>query len=199
MLGFLDDVTSPEWLDVIESVALIVGGFWVAYTYWRSRKGQASVGIEPTTRLHRDPGSGEHVLLVKLRIRNSSSILFRYEKATATLMDASHRSEDGLLLLIPFAEEDPLIPLYSDVSKDPNEVEQGRSFIPGGGLSLEPGESADTELAFVLDEESLGLMAMQVMIGGKQGRIGRRSYWWSTFFYVDPADSTDVEPEEGTS
>lgn len=202
--GFGDpmtDWTFDRWIDVFQTAALIGGGFWVAYTYWRFRRGQVSVGIHPTVRIHRDPRTEEPILLVRLRLRNSSRILFRYRKATATLLDASQRTDDGDLRLVPFAEDDPFIPLYSDISEDPSELSAGRTFVLGPGLSLEPGEYADTELAFLLREDELALMAMQVMVEGKQGKLGWRSYWWATFFYIDPTQDSSLItgiPEETT-
>lgn len=182
-------LTFAQWIDIIQTVGLLGGGMWVAYTYWRFRKGQVSVGIEPAVVLHRDPSTNEPVLLVRLRILNSSNILFRYRRATATLLDASTRTPDGSLQLVPFAEEDPFIPLYADISKDPVRISKGEVFeiADRSGLSLEPGEYADTGLAFVLSQD-LGLMALHVMIEGRQGRLGRRSYWWASFFYVDPME-----------
>lgn len=184
------DLAFAQWIDIIQTFGLLGGAMWVAYTYWRFRKGQVSVGIEPTVRLHRDPSTDEPVLLVRLRILNSSNILFRYRRATATLLDASTRTPDGSLQLVPFAEEDPFIPLYADISKDPVRIGKGEVFeiADKSGLSLEPGEYADTELAFVLTQD-LGLMALHVMIEGRQGRLGRRSYWWASFLYLDPTIS----------
>lgn len=187
-------LTFIQWISVLQTVGLLGGGLWVAYTYWRFRKGQVSVGIEPTVRLHRDPATREQVLLVRLRIRNSSNILFRYQTATATLLDASQRTGDGNLQLVPFAEEDPFIPLYADVSKSPEHIARGEIFDVSArsGLSLEPGEYADSELAFLLGDDDPRLMAMHVTIEGQRGRLGRRSYWWGTFFYVDPTSASDV-------
>jgi hypothetical protein len=126
-------------------------------------------------------------------MRNSSSILFRYQTATATLLDASGRTDEGILRLAPFAQEDPFVPLYADISRDPQKIAEGKVFEieEKSGLSLEPGEYADTELAFQLGSD-IGLMAMHVMVEGKQGRLGRRSYWWASFFYLDPTDPSSI-------
>lgn len=188
VVGAMLSLTFSQWISIIQTIGLLFGGLWVAYTYWRFRKGQVSVGIEPAARLHRDPVTDEQVLLVRLRLRNSSNILFRYQTAAATLLDASQRTAEGDLQLSPFAEEDPLIPLFAEVSKDPAHIERGEVFdiTASSGIILEPGEYADSELAFLLKDKEPGLMAMHVTVEGKQGLLGRRSFWWGSFFYIDP-------------
>ena len=160
-----------QWMQIAQTALIAVGGFWAIYLYWRSRKGQASVGIESQIRLHRDPRMRHLVLLTWLRVSNSSSVLFRYEAGTATLLDASQRTDEGDLRLVPFAEDDSFIPLYGEISTDPEAIRDGRLFhLENAGVSLEPGEFVDTELALILEPDDLGLMAMQVMIKGKRGR-----------------------------
>lgn len=181
-------LTFSQWTDLIQAVGLAGASLGAALVFWKSRKGQVSVGLEPRCRIHLSK-DGPAILLVSIRLRNTSNILFRYTSAAATLLDASQRADGGGIRLIPFAEEDPFLPLNSDISEDSVDLLSGRTFRSdvADTLSLEPGEYADGEVAFVLSDQPAALLAMRVMVEGRQGRWGRRPYWWATFFYIDPS------------
>lgn len=88
---------SPGELAIeIAQLALIgVGGAWALYNYRRFRRGQAKISLEPSIRLHHEIQRGQSVLFVRLRLTNTSSVLFRYQQASATLLDASGRTPDN--------------------------------------------------------------------------------------------------------
>lgn len=173
-------------IDGLEVAAILIGGFWALYLYRTRRRGQAIVIIQPRSRVHHDSHSGRRVLLIALRIVNSSGVLFRYARATATLMDASDRLTNGGVSLLPFAEQDPFLSVYGDRVDDQARVLKGELFEMRQEVVLEPDESVDTELAFPLTEERSGLLAMRVLIQGYQRRDKRHPWIWSSFFYIDP-------------
>jgi hypothetical protein len=176
--------------DVAQTVAIVGGGIWALFLYLRYRRGQVRVGIEPSVRLIRGWNDGRALLLVGLRIVNTSRVLYRHREATATVMDARRVAGEGVVRLVPFIQADPFLPVYGDLSDDPEALASGDTFVlEDSDLTLEPGEYVDTEVSFVLDESKLGLMAIQVLIMGSQGKRGRRAHWWGTFFYVDPDES----------
>lgn len=131
-----------EWarvaIDGLKVAAILIGGFWALYLYRTRRRGQAIVTIQPRSRVHHDSHSGRRVLLIALRIVNSSGVLFRYERATATLMDASDRLADGGISLLPFAEQDPFLPVYGDRVDDETRVLKGELFEMRQAVVLEP-------------------------------------------------------------
>lgn len=174
-----------EW---VRTALLAVGGAWALYIYKTSRRGQVQVGIEPQVRFHRDVRPDESILYVRLRITNSSGVLFRYREAVATLLDASERTADGEVRLVPFAQADPFVPVYGRLSVDLTAILRGETFAlgPNQKIMLEPGEHVDSELAFLLRTSEIGPMAMQVSIKGKQWWFWR-AYWWGSFFFIDPA------------
>lgn len=157
-------------LDVYKTGLLAAGGVWALFIYRRTRKGKATVRISGSARLHR-PSRREYVLLIRLTMTNVSAVLCREVQATVTLFSASQRTPAGSVDLLAFAEQDPLV----------NLAEQGR--IDPRGIVLEPGESIDSEMAFVLNR--LELLAMRVLVSGKQSMMGG-FYDWNGFFYLDP-------------
>lgn len=179
-----------DWIQLARTVLLVAGGLWAFYVYRTTRRSEAKLGIEPAVRLHLSTGPRESLLLVRLRMRNTSGVLFRLESARATLLDASGRRDDGSIMLLPIAQQDPVLPVYGEfVADDAQAMAGGAPFAywEGQRISLEPGEFVDAEMAFPLSSVRLALMAMRVTLRGFQGRWGRRPYEWGTFFYVDPA------------
>jgi hypothetical protein len=179
--------------EIAQTVAIVGGGLWALFLYLHGRRGQVRVGIEPSVRLLRDWNDGRAVLLVRFRIVNTSRVLYRHREATATLMDARKMAGEGVVRHVPFIQADPFLPVYGDINDDPEELAAGNTFVlEDSDLTLEPGEYVDTEVSFVLDESKLGLMAIQVLIMGCQGRRSDRAHWWGTFFYVDPAGTAPM-------
>lgn len=189
------------WKLVISGLTLltvVVGGGWALYVWQTTRKGQAQVGFQSSVRLQRNSGPNESLLFLRLRIANTSSVLFRYTEGTATLMDASSRyaavNQPAKVRLLPVDQADPLLPVYGRMSKDPTAIAQGELFdLASDEISLEPGEHVDTEVVFVLRTDRLNLMAVRVLIQGKQGRWSKEDYWWGTFFFANPAWIEDAE------
>lgn len=182
-------LAAADWIDLLQTVLIAISGFWALYTYRSSRKDQARLSIEHAERLHLDPYTSEPVLLLRLTISNPSGTLVRYRNATVTLLDASERTASGDLRLVPFAEDDPFVSVNATISTDPDEIRDGRAFVLGNdfGVTLEPGEAVNSDLAFILNPDNLGLLAVQVMINGRQGRWRRGDIWWGCFFFVDVA------------
>jgi hypothetical protein len=179
-------------------VIAAVGGVWVIYQYRMGRRGEANVEIRPTLRLRET--HDEAILLVHLRISNTSGVQYIHESATATLMDASSRALDGNVRLLPFARKDPLLPVYQTMSKDNSRILAGELFEPfatADAVVLDPKEYVETELAFAL-RHPLNLMALRVTLNGrKRGLVGRdASYEWSTFLFIDPDSLRAVLGEE---
>lgn len=186
-------------VDLASAVLLIVGGIWALYVYRTARRGQAKVAIEPVVRLDRASGENEALLLVRLRIANTSSVLWRHEESLATLINASERTTDGEVRLVPFAQADPFLAVYGTLSDDEREIAEGRLFAYSEGqeISLEPGEFIDSDLAFVLDSGQVDLMAMRVLVRGRQRRFARRHYAWSSFFFIDPNETDNLVTSKG--
>lgn len=186
-------------VDLASAFLLILGGIWALYVYRTARRGQVKVAIEPAVSLDRRFSETESLLLIKLRIANTSSVLWRHEDSLATLIDASATTPAGELRLLPFAQADPFLPVYGALSDDEKEITEGQLFAyyEGQEISLEPGEFIDSELAFVLDSEELGLMAMRVLVRGRQRRLARRRYVWSSFFFIDPNETDILVPSKG--
>jgi hypothetical protein len=175
------------WLGVAELIALVGGGLWALYIYRSSRRGQVSIAIEHSARFVHDFDGGVSVMLLRVRMRNTSGVLWRHQDAIVTVFDARKLADNGAVRLAPFAEDDPFLPLYGVMSDDPNDIPAGDTFryFEGQEISLEPDEAVESELAFRLDPDKLGLMAVKIWFSGLQGRASR-PYEWATFFYVDP-------------
>jgi hypothetical protein len=199
-------LSTADWIDPIKIVLGLIAGLWALYLYWRTRQGQARVAVEPMTRFVGGE-SANAALLVALRITNSSKVAFFYDSAIARLMDASSRAPDGTVVLVPFSEQDPFVPVYGAETGDSEAISQGRLFAidPKEEIMLEPGEAVDTEMAFPLTSPEIGLLAMQVRIQGYQRRVYgwrwvaqflrwkwfsrmmRGRLWvWASFFYIVP-------------
>lgn len=174
-------------IEIAQLTLIAVGGAWALYNYQRFRRAQARVGLEATARLHLGVLPGESLLTIRLRVANASSVLVRVDEAEVVLIDVQGRTRDGGLQLVPFARADPLVAVYGNLSDAPGAIEDGRLFelSDADQLSLEPGENVDGEMAFLLTRTP-DLLAARVLIRGRQGRWGRRPYWWGTFFYIDP-------------
>jgi hypothetical protein len=111
------------------------------------------------------------------------------------LFDASGRTEDGGVLLLPFAEQDPFLPVYGAQVDDEERVLAGELFqMEDETIVLEPGESVDTELAFPLERQPLALLAMRARIQGYERRDRKRPWVWSGFYYLDPSRLTTQLP-----
>jgi hypothetical protein len=180
-----------QWLDVIRLAALIGGGLWALFIYRTSRRGEVKLAIEHRTRLLRDFLPDRSLLVVGIRLSNTSDVLWRCEDAVATLFDARKLSASGDVRLVPFSEADPFLPVYGSIAEDPADISAGDTFwyYEGQEISLEPGEQVESEVAFPLDNDKLGLMAMKVWFSGRQRNRSNRPYEWATFFYVEPEPS----------
>lgn len=91
-------------------------------------------------------------------------------------------------MLVPFARVNPWTNLYGEMSTSPEEILRGQLFSepPAGEVTIEPGEYADSEFAFLLSTSRLNLMALRIAIRGFQGRWNKTEYWWGTFVFIDP-------------
>jgi hypothetical protein len=132
-------LSTADWIDPIKIVLGLIAGLWALYLYWRTRQGQARVAVEPMTRFVGGE-SANAALLVALRITNSSKVAFFYDSAIARLMDASSRAPDGTVVLVPFSEQDPFVPVYGAETGDSEAISQGRLFAidPKEEIMLEP-------------------------------------------------------------
>jgi hypothetical protein len=182
-----------DWIDavasVIETLAIIGGGLWALYLYRTGRRGEVTLGIEPRSSIIPDSSQpGRSLLLVHLKLANVSGVVFHHDYSTATLIDASQRGADGQVLMFPFAEQDPLLPVYGDLTGNLDAAARGDLFTyyPGQQISLEPGESVETELAFPLKTERPGLLAMRVSVEGYQRKRDGAPFKWSSFFFIPP-------------
>lgn len=191
MLG----VTLDQWLDILQLGILAAGGAWALFLYRTSRSGEAKLGIEVRSRLIRDFVPEKSLLLAELTISNASSVLWRNEETVATLFDARKIANSGSIQLVPFAQADPFLPVYGIETEDVREIENGRTFAYGDGqqIMLEPGEQVRTDLAFALDTNKIGLMAMKVWVSGLQRNRANEPFEWSTFLFVDPDSSASSE------
>jgi hypothetical protein len=183
---------------VLEVFFIGVAGLAALYVYRRTRRGQVRVGISAASRIIREWNPGRSVLLVRLRLSNTSNVLYRHREATATLMDA-RREIVGTrqIRLAPFTQADPLPPVYGDMDTSSGAVQGGELFrLDPAAVTLEPGEYVESELAFPLDSDKLGLMALRVLLRGRQRRfLFPRDYWWGSFFYIAPeAEEVTLEP-----
>jgi hypothetical protein len=193
----LGESNGAAWLQAVsalfQAIAVGVAGFWALYLYRTSRKGRASLGIEQKARvlpIGQEKQGG--ILLVRLRISNLSGVLFRHSLSVAYLLDASRLADDGRLVLLPFAAQDPLLPVFGKPAPL-SEASEGRPFSYGAGgeVALEPGEAVETSLAFKLEDDRL--LALLVKIEGYEQTsrwLTRPKRWdWSSFDYIDPTSS----------
>ena len=190
-----------QWLDIVQLAALIGGGVWALFIYRTSRRGQVKVAIEYSTRLLPDFEPGKSLLLVRISLSNTSDVLWRYENAEVTVFDASKISESGAVRMVPFGQSDPFRPVYGVTSEDAAAIAAGQTFsyFEGQEISLEPGEHVQSELAFTLDNDKLGLMAVKAWFSGRQRNRSNRPYEWATFFYVDPNEVLESRENSDTT
>lgn len=183
-----------EWLRIIELVALVGGGVWALFIYRSSRRGEVKIAIEHTARLLRDFLPDKSLLLVTVRLRNTSAVLWRLADAAVTLFDARKLSPNGHVRLVGFSEADPFLSVYGVTSENPIALSTGDTFryFEGQEITLEPGEQVESELAFPLETSKLGLMAVKVWFSGRQRKRSNKPYEWATFFYVDP-ETTEAD------
>ena len=187
----MDKLDVSEWLWLIQSSALVAGGLWALFVYRSSRRAEAQVAIEHSARLVHEFLPHKSLLLVTVRLRNTSAVLWRFADAAVTLFDARKLSTDGSVRLVGFSEADPFLPVYGVMPDDPRSLFGGEPFayFDGQQITLEPGEQVESELAFPLDTGKLGLMGVRIWFSGKQRRFPRQPYEWATFFYIDPRET----------
>jgi hypothetical protein len=178
-------------IEFLKLVGLLAGAVWVYFVYRKTRRGQPSASITPLVRLHRDVwpnAKWDSVLSVRIRIANTSSVMFRLTNGIAWLIDASTHLDDppepgmrttGDLRLVPIAHRDPLRPLtginspQAEVSVDAaweNEVWAGMLFKgaqPGRRYFLEPSEALETEVAFPVAPEETKLFGIYIEVEGE--------------------------------
>jgi hypothetical protein len=185
--------TSDPWINLLQLLALIAAGLWALYLYRTSRRGQVKVGIEYGWRLVEGYSLDKSLLIVDLRLVNTSNVLWRHERAVATLFDARKLADDRTVRLVPFGAADPLLPVYGVTPDESEAFLEGRpfSYFEGQEVSLEPGEQVRTQVAFPLDPGKLGLMAVKVWLSGRQRRRSDDYFEWATFFFIDPRDPQD--------
>jgi hypothetical protein len=187
MLG----LTLQEWLDILELAALVGGGFWALYLYRTARRGQVRIGIQAKAEAREHPEMDQHVVRVSVLFTNSSGVLWRHASSIVRLFDARKVAEDGSLRLVPFAQEDPFLPVYGYETDDPEDMLAGETFgySDDQEITLEPGEQISGEIGFPVDSDKLGLMGIKVTVLGRQRYRFSRPYEWATFFLVDPESS----------
>lgn len=181
-------LTFDQWLEIAQMALLAMGGVWGLFLYRTTRRGQAKLGIEADFRLRKDLVPGTSLLIARLTISNSSNVLWRNEETVATLFDASKISRSGNVRLVPFARADPFLPVYGVETENVGAIEEGRPFAytEEQQVMLEPGEQVVTELAFPLETERLGLMALKIRATGYQRNRANTPYEWGALVYVDP-------------
>jgi hypothetical protein len=207
--------------DLLQAAFLIGAALWGLHLYLTNRQDQLRVGLEVTPHLIPDWREDGALLVVGVRMVNTSGVLYRHREMTVTIMDARKIAGNGSVRLAPFGQADPLPAVYSDISPDGRAIEAGRTFVTGQTeITLEPDEYVDSEVAFVLDPSRIGLMAIRVLTMGYRGawtedrslpiraarwvnaKIFRREVrdepaWWGTFCFVDP--DTAVLPPIATT
>lgn len=146
------------------------------------------VGIEHRESLVSNYADGKALLIVNVRLTNSSDVLWRWDQSVVTLFDARRVSDSGHPRLVPFAQADPFLPVYGVTSEDAASIAAGNTFhyYAGQEIMLEPGEQVESEIALVLDADKLGLMALKIWFSGYQRKRSRKPYEWAIFGYVDP-------------
>jgi hypothetical protein len=186
----MPQTTTDPWLNLLQLLALIAGGIWALYLYRTSRRGQAKVGIEFGWKLVEGYRPNKDLLIVDLKLANTSGVLWRHERAVATLFDARKLADDRTVRLVPFGVADPLLPVYGVSPEEPEGFLEGRPFnyFEGQEISLEPGEQVRTQVAFPLDPTKLGLMAIKVWLSGRQRKRSDDYFEWAAFFFIDPSD-----------
>lgn len=196
----MSDVTIDNWIRIIQFLALVAGGMWALYIYGTARRGQARLGIEVSTRIKRDLAPGKSVLLARLIISNTSAVLWRNEESLATLFDARKTTDAGGLRLVPFAQADPFLPVYGLETEDPQAIDAGQpfSYFEDQEIMLEPGEQVVCELAFPLDTDEVGLMALKIRMTGRQRNRANTAYEWATVLFIDPDDGRYPSKMEAT-
>jgi hypothetical protein len=189
----MPQATSDPWINLLQLLALIAAGLWALYVHRTSRRGQVKVGIEYRWRVVEDYTPEKSLLIVDLKLVNTSNVLWRHERAVATLFDARKLADDRTVRLVPFGAVDPLLPVYGVTPDESDAFLAGRpfSYFEGQEISLEPGEQVRTQVAFPLDPGKLGLMAIKVWLSGRQRRRSDEYFEWATFFFVDPGASED--------
>jgi hypothetical protein len=122
---------------------------------------------------------------------NSSGVLWRHESSIVRLFDARRVAEDGSLRLIPFAQDDPFLPVYGYETDDSEAMSAGETFAYSEDqeITLEPGEQVSGEVGFPVESDKLGLMGVKVTVLGRQRYRSSQPYEWATFFLVDPRSS----------
>jgi hypothetical protein len=177
---------------LVQAVALIAAGVWALVIYWRSRQGQVTLSVVPKARPY-GLATGEATIVVDLTITNSSRVVWHHQRSTVTLMDASSRVPKGDVLLAPFARVDPFLAVYGSMSDDINEVAEGNLFYykPGQEIILEPSEAVQTAVAFPLDMDRTGLLALHVRLQGR-GSWSRKNWVWSSFFFIEADSGQDL-------
>lgn len=185
---------NPPWqlLDVFPSLILAVGGVWALFVYRTARRGEVKVAIEHDVRLVREFSDGRALLLIGIKLRNVSDVLWRWKDSSVTLFDARRVTGDGEIRLVPFSQADPFLPVYGLTADDPQDIEDGRpfSYFEDQEISVEPGEQVQTEVSFILDSSRLGLMAVKIWFSGLQRTRSRHPYEWASFFYVHPDETS---------
>jgi hypothetical protein len=157
---------------LLQTALAVVGGVWAFYLYTSSRASQTTISITATCWLAKTPVDGFRALNVRIRVTNASKAICRNCEATVALMDATERDRASGQLLMPiFAEQDPWWNLYPDPGTD-------------YAISLEPGESIDSETPFLLRRRPL--LGVRISVEGDQG-LFRSPFEWGSFFLVDAA------------
>ena len=184
----MSEMSSADWISLAQLVILALGGFWGLFLFRTARRGEARVAIEHSHRVRIDYSPERSLLLLRVRLRNTSNVLWRWDQSAVTLFDARREASDRSLRIVPFAEADPFLPVYGLVSDDAADLAAGRTFdyLEDQQITLEPGESVESEVAFPLDRKKLGLMGVHIWFRGFQRTRSGEPYEWATFFYVDP-------------
>lgn len=189
------DGVQPSIAEIWSTVAALlqvlfigIGGLGALYVYRRTRRGQVSVATSTSVRLIHNWRENRCLLLARLELTNTSNVLYYHREATATLMDARKETRSGEVRLVPFKQADPLPPVYGDIDASSEAVQAGELFrLNPTDVKLEPGERVDTEIAFPIDADKLGLMGLRVLIRGRQRRwLLPKDYWWGSFAYIVP-------------
>ena len=184
-------LTFAQWIDFLQLLALVGGGTWALYLFQLNRRREVKVGLQVSSRLVRDYLPERALLLVNVTLTNTSAVLWRYRSAVVTVFDARKLARDGSVRLAAFAQADPFLPVYGIESDSPEAIAEGSPFEFGEDqeISLEPGEQVNSELAFPLESDKLGLMAIKVLVSGLQRNRSSDPYEWATFCYFDPDEA----------
>ena len=201
--GWLWHLSAPQ-VAVIQTALLAIGGIWAFRLYRMHREGQPKVDLTPGWKLVRTghPWAARRTILVlRVRMVNSSRVLIKGLMANATVTDYSHADAAGNPVPRPWRVVD-LMAFEDQVSVD----EAGKvTFVRDTAQSLiEPGERVDSEVALTLKGRQ-GLLGVKVEARSERGgwdiawthllhhrELGwnprERLYWeWSSFFFIDPS------------